>query len=171
MVERKWRRIAASLALMVVWTSLLPMMGCKKKDDFYVYDEGGSSRSRRGDPDVMFGRVVDRNDKPLAGVAIRVSPGTVDRISNKWGEYDVENLFSDDGERLPLKKNQDYTISAWKAGFHETTQIFRYEGGSAEIPTITLVEDSITLSPENILDPATLSQEPPVDSQGQSYEN
>lgn len=166
------RKGAQLLAVALVVLCLLPLIGCGKKgDDYYVYDDERSSRSRRGEPDIMFGRVVDRNDKPLSRVTIRVSPGTVERISNKWGEYEIEYLFSDDGERLGIKKNQDYTISAWKPGFHETTQIFRYEGGSSEIPTITLVEDSITLTPENILDPETLTQDPPTDSQGQSYEN
>ena len=166
-------RNASMLLASMLLAALLPggLLGCTKKDPYYVYDDSKSSRSRRGEPDIMFGRVVDRNDKPLARVTIKVMPGSVERISNKWGEYEIEYLFSEDGERLSLKKNSDYTISAWKPGYHEQTQIFRYEGGSSEIPTITLVEDSIQLTPENVLDPATLSQEPPSDSTGESYEN
>ncbi len=152
---------------------LAPMGGCAGKGDAYVYDDTGSSRGKRGEPDLMYGKVVDRNDKPLSRVTITISPGQVERISSKWGEYEIEYLFSEDGERQALKKNQDYTISAWKAGFHDSTQIFRFSGGSSEIPPITLVEDTITLTPENILDPTTINPDNVVDGdgQGRSFEN
>lgn len=170
--DKGWRGRGRAFGWAACLLAFAVLGGCAKKDPYYVYGDNTSSskRSRGKEPDVMYGKVVDRNDKPLARVTIRVAPGEVERVSNKWGEYEVEYLFSDEGERKALSKNSDYTISAWKPGYHEQTQIFRYEGGSSEIPTITLVEDSIELSPENILDPSTLYQEPTSDSVGQSYE-
>lgn len=171
--------VGSALRLLVLTFSVLalaPSVGCSKQQgDAYVYDDAGGggkkSKSKRGEPDLMYGRVVDRNDKPLSRVTIKVSPGLVERVTSKWGEYDVEHLYADDGEKLPLKKNQDYTISAWKPGYHETTQIFHYDGGNTEIPTITLVEDTITLSPGSVLDPGTLNQDPPTSGDaGQVYE-
>lgn len=105
---------------------------------------GGKGQAKKA---MMYGRVVDRNDQALKGVSIRVSPGGTEIFSNKWGEYEIESLHADDGSLLELARGQDYTINAWKAGYHETTQIFRYDGDVSEIPTITLIEDSIKLEP------------------------
>lgn len=184
-MTRVGKTLSKSLLGLVI-LSLTSSTGCfghkGASDDGVVFDDAApssskSSKSKGGGkgekgPAIMFGKVVDRNDRPLQRVTIRVSPGAVERISNKWGEYEVEYGFDEEGNRMSLKKGQDYTITAWKPGYHETTQIVRYEGNSQEIPTITLVEESITLSPDTVgLDPATTNANPPTESQGQSYEN
>lgn len=172
MQQAAWRSYSVSIrgqvaALFIIVGVLVPLVGCSKNNSGYVYDDAApKKRSKRGQPDSMYGKVVDRNDKPLSRVTITIEPGQVERISNKWGEYDIEYLFSDDGERLSLKKNQDYSISAWKAGFHESAQIFRFSGGKSEIPAITLIEDTIALTPENILDPSTINPDNVVDGDG-----
>lgn len=128
------------------------LAGCPKRQDGLVFDDTSSetkkdkkrSKSSKGG-DMMYGRVVDRNDQPMKRVTILVSPGNGELISNKWGEYEIDGLHSDDGTRIPLTRGQDYTINAWKPGYHETTQIFRFEGDAQEVPTITLIEDTIKL--------------------------
>ena len=153
---------------------LLLVPGCRKRNDGLVYDESfSSSTSRRGRGELMYGRVVDRNDKPLKRVTIVVSPGNTELITNRWGEYEIDKLHAEDGTRIRLITNQDYSITAWKPGYHETTQIFRYEGKMQEIPTITLIEDSIELDPENAV--PIIPTEPSNDEEsgaiGRSVEN
>lgn len=94
---------------------------------------------------LLFGRVVDRYDKPIMRAIVGMAPGSSERISNKWGEFEFVYGINGEGERQPLRLGHDYTISAWKPGYHETTQIVRFEGGPQEVPTITLVEDIIQL--------------------------
>lgn len=137
----------ASLALM----GLLMVMsfGCRKRDDGLVFDDSNvASKGRTSSRPMMYGRVVDRNDRALKRVTILVSPGNGELISNKWGEYEIDRLYNEDGTPRDLERGREYTINAWKPGFHETTQIFRYEGGVQEIPTITLIEDHIKLETE-----------------------
>jgi len=139
---------------MVILLGLMLMAflpGCKKRVDDDPFSgsstKGGARGSKSGKKAMMYGRVVDRNDQALKGVSIRITPGGTEIFSNKWGEYEIESLHADDGSAMDLTRGQDYTINAWKAGYHETTQIFRYEGDVSEIPTITLIEDTIKLEP------------------------
>lgn len=140
-----------SLSILLLLGSLVA--GCKKRVEDDPFSGGARSSSRGGGNKagakkaMMYGRVVDRNDQALKGVSIRVAPGATEIFSNKWGEYEIESLRADDGSPMELQRGQDYTINAWKPGYHETTQIFRYEGDVSEVPTITLIEDSIKLEP------------------------
>lgn len=132
---------------------LVGIGGCKKRVDDDPFSGGARPSSKGGNSKgakkaMMYGRVVDRNDQALKGVSIRITPGGTEIFSNKWGEYEIEALHADDGTAMELQRGQDYTINAWKPGFHETTQIFRYDGDVSEIPTITLIEDSIKLEPQ-----------------------
>lgn len=166
------RRVYLLPAVILAAACVLPLAGCSGKDEYYVYDDSAPSK-RRGEPDKMFGRVVDRNDKPLSRVSITIAPGEVERISNRWGEYEVDYLFSAEGERMSLGKNKDYAISAFKAGYREAVQVVRFSGGTLEVPTITLVEDTIRMSDDDdeILIPGTLNsgEESGGDGVGQSY--
>ncbi len=144
----RWQRDVLLLGLAMA----ILLSGCPKRQDGLVFDETATQRKEKKkrakvakSGDLMYGRVVDRNDQPLKRVTILVSPGNGELISNKWGEYEIDGLHDDEGNRIPLTRGQDYTINAWKPGYHETTQIFRFEGGVQEIPTITLIEDSIKL--------------------------
>ncbi len=149
-IQRLSRRGLAAVMLALAATVVLA--GCPhRQDDGIVFDETATKRSRKKrakvarSGDLMYGRVVDRNDQPLKRVTILVTPGNGELITNKWGEYEIDRLHADDGSPIPLEPVTVYTITAWKPGYHETTQIFRFEGGVQEIPTITLIEDTIKL--------------------------
>ncbi len=140
-------------AVMLGLAAAILLSGCpKRQQDGLVFDETATERKKKKkrakvakSGDLMYGRVVDRNDQPLKRVTILVTPGNGELISNKWGEYEIDRLHADDGSPIPLSPGEDYTINAWKPGYHETTQIFRFDGGVQEIPTITLIEDTIKL--------------------------
>ncbi len=168
----------------------LAVTGCPKRQDGLVFEEtngasnppkassasNASKKPKKGGTAkkaMMYGRVVDRNDVALKRVTILVSPGNTELISNKWGEYEIDQLHSEDGSRVELKRGQDYTINAWKPGFHETTQIFRYDGDVAELPTITLIEDSIKLDPQDStpMIPVETNDEAGPGAVGKSVEN
>ncbi len=148
--KRLSRRQIATVLFVLVGAFLVS--ACPhRQDDGLVFDETATNKSKKKrakvakSGDLMYGRVVDRNDQPLKRVTILVSPGNGELITNKWGEYEIDRLHADDGSPIPLEPGTDYTINAWKPGYHETTQIFRFDGGVQEIPTITLIEDSIKL--------------------------
>lgn len=140
------------MALCLGLLLMASVSACAHRVDDDPFSGGGSKSSggkagKSNKKAMMYGRVVDRNDQALKGVSIRITPGGTEIFSNKWGEYEIESLHADDGSAMDLTRGQDYTINAWKPGYHETTQIFRYEGDVSEIPTITLIEDTIKLEP------------------------
>lgn len=143
------------------------------KKDSKESKKSSSKSGSKGKGDIMYGRVVDRNDQPLKRVTVLVTPGNTEIVTSKWGEYEIDSLHTEDGSKLNLKKGTDYTINAWKPGYHETSQIFRYDGASQEIPTITLIEDSIKLEPQDTapLVPTKQDDETGSGAAGKSVEN
>ena len=115
------------------------------------------------------GLVVDRNGKPIDQAIVSLTPGNVEMITNREGEFVVEYLRDDEGNRLKLSKKLHYNLEIFKVGFHVETRRFFYKRGEAVVETIRMVEDTIQIHNDD----ANLSESldtNPTHSAGANYE-
>lgn len=100
------------------------------------------------------GTVTDRNGEPLDRVIVTVAPGNVQLVTDQEGYFQVDYLRDEDGERVRMRKREDYNIEAFKPGYHVEDRAVAYKRGELLMDPITLAEDSVRVVPtEQNLDP------------------
>lgn len=92
---------------------------------------------------VIHGTVVNRNGEPLERVIVSLEPGNVELVTDEQGSFAIDYLRDEDGERVKLKKKTDYTITAFKPGYHDASSSFYFKRGELDLENITMVEDTI----------------------------
>lgn len=92
---------------------------------------------------VIAGQVQDRNGQPVNGALVSVEPGGVVVLTDPQGRYRIDYLRDAEGEREPLHRHTDYTVSAFKPGYHVLTQEVHFQRGELLVEPVVLVEDTI----------------------------
>lgn len=117
----------------------------------------------------IMGKVVDRNGEPIDRVIISVQPGGVEMVTDSEGGFMVDYLRDEAGERVKLNKRSDYTIEAFRTGYHIAKADVYFKKGELIINPIILAEDTIRVdaSDDNI-DPALYPDR--TQSTGATYE-
>jgi len=115
------------------------------------------------------GQVVDRNGDPVSRAVVSLSPGNVELITDREGNFLIDYLRDEDGQRTRLNKRTDYKLTIFKPGYHDYETEMYYKRGPLQVDTVTMIEETIDVSdfPEN-LDPALYSR--PTNSAGATYE-
>ncbi len=117
----------------------------------------------------ILGSVHDRNGTPVPRAIVALNPGNVELITNAEGGFTIDYQRDDEGRRKPLDTRTSYTVEVLKPGYHASTSQFYFKRGTLTLDTITLLEDTIEVSPsEGDLDP---NQHPDrSQSEGSTYE-
>lgn len=115
------------------------------------------------------GQVSDRNGDPVNRAIVSLVPGNVQLMTDRDGQFLIDYLRDDEGQRTRLKKRTDYVLEIFKPGFHTQSFAVEYKRGTLEIPPVTLVEETIEVEDtgENI-DPGLFKD--PTHSSGAAYE-
>lgn len=117
----------------------------------------------------LIGQVQDRNGEPVNRAIISLVPGNVQMMTTREGEFLIDYLRDEDGERVRLKKRTDYVLEIFKPGYHGQTMAIAYKKGTLELPQVTLVEETIEVDEtEGNLDPDLYAD--PTHSAGAAYE-
>ena len=115
------------------------------------------------------GTIIDRNGQPMDRVVISVDPGGVEVITDAVGNFRVDYLRDERGNRIHLTPRKEYRIEAFRPGFHVTEYSLYYKRGQFSVETLTLVEDSIQIQPSELsIDPAEYPER--SHSSGSTYE-
>ena len=117
----------------------------------------------------ILGSVIDRNGQPVNRAIVSLTPGNLQMMTDREGEFVIDYLRDEDGRRTRMKKRTTYALEVFKPGYHPKTLTLEYKRGTLELPVITLVEDSIEIDDvtENI-DPGLFKD--PTHSAGAAYE-
>ncbi|MED5374407.1 MAG: carboxypeptidase-like regulatory domain-containing protein [Myxococcota bacterium] len=97
---------------------------------------------------MISGQVVDRNGEPVERAIVTVEPGGVQIVTDSEGYWEIDYLRDEYGERTRLDKRTDYTVEAFKVGYHPRDQDFYYKRGEYTAELLVLNEDSIRVIPE-----------------------
>ena len=115
------------------------------------------------------GRVVDRNGEPVDRAIVSLEPGNVQLVTDRDGQFLIDYLRDDTGERIKLAKKTDYTLEVFKPGFHIETRKFYFKRGTVEVDLVTLVRDTIEMADDTAdLDLSELDKS--THSAGANYE-
>ena len=117
----------------------------------------------------IVGRVVNRNGEPMDKVIVSVQPGGVELITDSEGNFVIDYLRDDEGNRVKLVKKSDYALETFRTGYHVSTTTFYFKKGELLLEPITMAEDTIKVrdSQEDI-DPAKHTDR--AQSSGAAYE-
>lgn len=115
------------------------------------------------------GQILDRNGMPVNRAIVSLTPGNLQLMTDREGQFVIDYLRDDEGERVRLKKRTEYTLEVFKPGFHTQALAISYRRGTLELPAVTLVEETIDVddTAENI-DPGLFQD--PTHSAGAAYE-
>ena len=80
-------------------------------------------------PHIINGAVIDRNGFPVERAIVSLSPGNVEIVTDSHGEFSIDYLRDDMGERIRLDWRNDYEVEVFKAGYHELREKFYYKWG------------------------------------------
>jgi hypothetical protein len=106
-------------------------------------------------PHLISGQVIDRNGEPVARAIVGLQPGNVEIVTDGQGQFLVDYLRDEKGERVKLKKRTDYDVEIFKPGFHVLGQAFYYKRGELFMEPMVLKEDSIrVIGNDEIYDPS-----------------
>lgn len=120
-------------------------------------------------PNQIIGTVHDRNGEPVNRAIVSLIPGNVQMMTTREGEFLVDYLRDDEGQRIKLRKRTDYVLEVFKPGFHAQSIAIEYRKGTLELPLITLVEETIEVEPtDEALDPELYTDS--THSAGAAYE-
>lgn len=115
------------------------------------------------------GTVTDRNGEPMDRVVISLNPGSVELITDSEGAFTIDYLRDSEGNRVRLEKRTEYTVEAFKTGYHVATTALYYKKGDVVCEVITLKEDTIRVdASEDNIDPARFIDK--THSAGTNYE-
>lgn len=115
------------------------------------------------------GQVLDRNGQPLPRAVVSLTPGNVSMVTDTQGNFVIDYLRDDAGERTRLSPKTEYSFEVAKVGFHTFTQPLPYKRGALMVEPVMMIEHTIDISdlPEN-LDPGLYTA--PTQSAGATYE-
>jgi hypothetical protein len=110
------------------------------------------------------GHVIDRNGNGMSKAIVTVTPapgakhadaGTCQLVTDRDGNFLVDYLRDEAGERAKLRSRMGYTVEVFKPGYHTFAKVVDYRHGALVVDVVTMVEDTIDVRdlPEN-LDPA-----------------
>jgi hypothetical protein len=100
------------------------------------------------------GSVVGRNGEPVERVLVSLEPGGVEVVTDEQGAFLIDYVRNPEGERKKLSKRTNYTLSAYKAGFHDQAMEFYFKRGELTLEPLSLTADSIVIKPgEDSIDP------------------
>jgi len=106
-------------------------------------------------PHLITGQIIDRNGEPIARAIVGLQPGNVEIVTDGEGQFMVDYLRDETGERIKMKKRTDYDIEIFKPGFHVLSQAFYYKRGELFMEPMVLKEDSIrVIGNDEIYDPS-----------------
>jgi hypothetical protein len=97
-------------------------------------------------PHIINGAVLDRNGFPVERAIVSLSPGNVEIVTDGHGEFSIDYLRDDVGERIRLDWRNDYEVEVFKAGYHVLRQTFYYKWGELLLDPIIISEDTIRVS-------------------------
>ena len=141
---------APSFALALVMTTGVLTSGCANKR-------------------MIHGQVVDRNGAPMDRVIISLDPGSVELITDADGSFLIDYLRDDAGERVKLDKKTDYTLEAFRTGYHVERMDFYFKRGELILEPVTMKEDTIQLrASDDDIDPDRFPDR--THSAGSNYE-
>ena len=117
----------------------------------------------------ILGSVVDRNGEPMDRVIISLDPGGVELITDSEGHFLIDYLRDEAGERVKLDKKTDYTLEAFRTGYHVEKLDFYFKRGELILEPVTMKEDTIQLrASQDDIDPARFPDR--THSAGTAYE-
>ena len=115
------------------------------------------------------GIVADRNGLPIARTLITIAPGNMQIITDEEGRFLLDYLRDEQGKRTKLKKKTNYSIEAFKVGYHIERKTFFYKRGEVALDAIMLIEDTIEVDDDGrMIDPTLYAK--PTQSTGANYE-
>ncbi|MCB9778151.1 MAG: carboxypeptidase regulatory-like domain-containing protein [Alphaproteobacteria bacterium] len=115
------------------------------------------------------GSIIDRNGEPMDRVIVSLDPGGVELVTDSAGQFSIDYLRDEAGERVKLGKKADYTIEAFRTGYHVQRMDFYFKRGLLVLEPITMKEDTIILKPgEDDIDPENFEDR--THSAGSNYE-
>ena len=94
-------------------------------------------------PHIINGKVMDRNGFPVERAIVSLSPGNVEIITDSRGEFAIDYLRDDEGERVRLDWRNDYEIEVFKAGYHVLREGFYYKWGALVLDPLVMAEETI----------------------------
>ena len=115
------------------------------------------------------GVVTDRNGDPVDSAIISLSPGGVQLVTDRDGQFLIDYLRDDEGNRVNLSKKTSYKIEVFKAGFHVYATSTWYKKGPLELAPIALVEETIAID-DNLTDLDPANYPTSTHSAGANYE-
>lgn len=117
----------------------------------------------------IHGTIVDRNGRPMDRVIVSLDPGGVELITDSEGHFMIDYLRDEAGERIKLDKKTDYTLEAFRTGFHVERLDFYFKRGELILDPLTMKEDTIVLkASDDDIDPARFPDR--THSAGSNYE-
>jgi len=117
----------------------------------------------------IIGSVVDRNGEPMDRVIISLQPGGVELVTDSDGNFIIDYLRDEDGERVKLARKTDYQIELFRTGYHISNENFYFKRGEYFLEPITMSEDTIRLkASDDDIDPDKYPQY--THSAGSNYE-
>jgi hypothetical protein len=115
------------------------------------------------------GRILDPEGQALEQAVITLQPGDAKVVTDPDGRFSVTYLRDEAGDRLPLRRQTDYTLVAWKPGYAEVRLKVAYTRGSVEVAAITLAREAPSVQdPAQPLDPTRAAT--PAIGEGATYE-
>lgn len=118
---------------------------------------------------VIYGSIVDRNGRPMDRVIVSLDPGGVELITDSEGNFSIDYLRDEAGERVKLEKKTDYTLEAFRTGYHVQRLDFYFKRGELFLDPVTMKEDTIRLqASEDDIDPSRFPDR--THSAGSNYE-
>lgn len=118
---------------------------------------------------VISGQVVDRNGEPLDKVIVSLSPGDVELVTDSEGNFSIDYLRDDQGNRVKLDKRTEYHLEAFRTGYNVAKLDFYFKRGQLQLDPITLSEDTIRVeASSDDIDPARYPDQ--TSSSGANYE-
>lgn len=118
---------------------------------------------------VITGQVIDRNGEPMERVIVSLDPGNVEIVTDQDGNFLIDYLRDEDGNRVKLEKRIDYALEFFRTGYHVNKTTFYYKKGALILEPVTMAEDTIRLAPSaDDIDPERFPDR--THSAGSNYE-
>jgi len=118
---------------------------------------------------MISGQIVNRNSEPLERAVISMAPGNVQLVTDQEGQFYIDYLRDDGGERTKLGKRAEYEIEIFQVGYHVARTSLYYKRGELILDPIVLKEDSIRIvGSDGDIDPGQYDDR--THSSGATYE-
>ena len=118
---------------------------------------------------IIYGQVVDRNGEPMERAIVTLSPGNVQLVTDQEGNFQIDYVRDEAGERTKLTKKSDYNVDIFQVGYHPSNTSLFYKRGELVLDPIVLKEDTIrVVGSDSDIDPGQYSDR--THSAGATYE-